>query len=168
MIRFLPNGAQMALTNDQLSSIYRLSAGHDVEVVDHDHTDRITLYVNHGDHEIRHEIEVDGVTNGVERGSEADGWDWMPADVYEPELGQVWQDGTVTVRLIGEPGKTMGHEAGPREPQLRDFFVTALVALADRISTGRYDDICVDYIPDMAGETPDLLCNVSYGGYHDA
>lgn len=160
MIKFQPNGAQFTLTNDQLSTVYRLSGGKDVEVVDHGHTTRITAYID----DLRYEIDEDGTVDCVERGVEEDGdWEWDSIGIPEPELGQVFEDGTVTVRIIGEPGKTMGHE-GTDGVKLQEFYVAALVELADRISVGRYDDMWDDKIADDAGDTPDLYCNVSFGG----
>lgn len=160
MITFSPNYGKFELTNDQLSTIYRLSGGNDVEVVDHEHNPIITAYIG----DLRYMVDVDGEARYVERGVETDGdWEWTSVDSPEPELGQVFKDGTVTVRLIGEPGKTMGHE-GLDAPGLQALFVSALVELADRISVGRHDDMWDESIPDEAGETPDLYCNVSFGG----
>lgn len=163
MITFAPNDhcRPMAITNDQLSTIYRLSGGNDVEVIGHEPSPIVEVIVD----DMRYHVDECGTIGLTERATVVDqDWDWEPVLSTEPELGEVFKDGTVTVRLIGEPGKTMGHESADTTPGLQEFYVTALTALIDRISVGRFDDMWDDFISDEGGITPDLYCNVSFGG----
>jgi hypothetical protein len=58
--------------------------------------------VNHGDHEIRFEIEVDGGISGVERGVEIDqDWEWTPED-FDPH-----QEGA---EVLHEAVETIGQD----------------------------------------------------------
>ena len=77
MITFAANQYPMKITNDQLTTIYRLAGGSDAEVVDHEPSPIVEVIIGH----TRHHVDEDGSIFLVEHATVVDDdWDWQPVD----------------------------------------------------------------------------------------